>query len=179
MTLCYLLGAMDNRERQTTRMAIATRAFTLRAGVLVVVATMVLMGSKCITYDETLGEPLPSNTQVSTANGGVTPAVPCSKPGVARIRVVDTSYQNDCGCVEKSGKVCTIARGTRVQWVFGDSEEHNVTSKASIFSDSDDLLGGTHEHLFDDPGTFGYSCSLHASMRGYSIVVVDPNESSD
>ena len=66
-----------------------------------------------------------------------------------------------------------------VQWVFGDSEEHNVTSKASIFSDSDDLLGGTHEHLFDDPGTFGYSCSLHASMRGYSIVVVDPNESSD
>lgn len=152
----------------------------LRLAVVAVAALSALLGSKCIAYDEGFDQPLPGGLQGSSGAGGGFPgaAVVCSKPDVARIKVIDTSYQIECGCAETTGKTCTVVAGTRVQWVFGDSEEHNVTSKASIFSDSVDLLGGKHEHRFDKAGTYGYGCSLHASMRGYSIVVRDASDTS-
>lgn len=100
------------------------------------------------------------------------PAVPCSKPNRAVIKVLASSYANSCGCVEADGFNCTVAVGTTVQWLFVDSEEHNVKSAGGKFEDSDDLLGGTFEQTFLVPDTYDYSCSLHSSMKGYSIIVV-------
>jgi len=99
------------------------------------------------------------------------PAVPCAQPGIARLTVVDTAYQVQCGCREGTGKRCTIPRGTRVIWSFADAEEHNVASEGDRFGASGERLTGTYSHTFEQPGRYGYGCTIHTEMSGYSIVV--------
>ncbi|NRA35064.1 MAG: hypothetical protein HRU17_17180 [Polyangiaceae bacterium] len=104
--------------------------------------------------------------------GDAGPATVCGNPAEARIRVKDKQYNNECGCVEADGPLCTIPVGTEVVWLFVDGTEHNVQSVADSFGVSDDLVAGRFRHTFDTLGRFEYRCSLHANaMSGYAIEV--------
>ncbi|MBK6685102.1 MAG: hypothetical protein IPG45_11600 [Deltaproteobacteria bacterium] len=122
-----------------------------------------LTGGKCVPYDASL-----SASAVSTGHD-------CEQPGVARMVVENFAYRIQCGCVETSGKTCTVSPGTTVIWQFADSTSHNVTAVANTFGGSTNQLAGQHEHLFEEAGAFSYGCSIHSyDMSGYQVVVADP-----
>ncbi|HZD72372.1 MAG TPA: plastocyanin/azurin family copper-binding protein [Actinomycetota bacterium] len=61
-----------------------------------------------------------------------------------------------------------VRPGTTVTWHFEDGAiAHDV--KGEGFS-SPIKKSGTFSHRFDQPGTFEYRCTLHASMTGRVIV---------
>lgn len=68
--------------------------------------------------------------------------------------------------------VLTVARGTRVAWTNHDDIPHTVTSSqdpAKMHSpvlDTDE----TYSLTFDEPGTYGFFCSLHPHMQSQVIV---------
>lgn len=67
----------------------------------------------------------------------------------------------------------TVKPGTTVTWVNQDSAPHLVVSDASApaaFSSDQLSPGGSYSFTFTTPGTYGYSCSIHPSMKGTVIV---------
>lgn len=99
-------------------------------------------------------------------------AMPCAEEGTARIRIRDLQYQIQCGCAETSGKTCTVSKGTRVVWIFSDSEDHDVASANGLFPQSGEKSSGTFSFVFSAPGDYAYLCNIHSvEMNGYTISV--------
>ena len=68
----------------------------------------------------------------------------------------------------------TIPAGTTVIWTNNDSTNHTVVSTTGNEMDSGSLNPGeTFAHIFNDPGTYEYHCSIHTTMVGK--VVVEPS----
>jgi putative oxidoreductase len=63
----------------------------------------------------------------------------------------------------------TVDVGETVTWIWEGSAEHNVVGDGF---QSPDQTSGTFEYMFDRPGTFEYSCTIHPGMDG-SVVVKD------
>ena len=64
----------------------------------------------------------------------------------------------------------TVGKGGVVTWTNADTVPHTVTADDGSF-DSDILMPGqTFSYQFDTPGTVGYSCILHAGMKGEVVV---------
>lgn len=67
----------------------------------------------------------------------------------------------------------TIEQGQTVQWRFDDNGlPHDVAGDGPLegLLQSELLTEGTYEFTFDDPGTYTYHCTPHASMVGTVIV---------
>jgi plastocyanin len=68
-----------------------------------------------------------------------------------------------------------VAPGSMVTWTNRDTVDHTVTagSPGNPSGEFDQPLGRTATVVlaFDDPGTFPYFCSIHASMRGQIVVM--------
>lgn len=65
----------------------------------------------------------------------------------------------------------TVEEGTTVVWEWEEGRRaHNVVGEGLS---SDTKADGTFEHRFDEPGTYTYSCTLHAGMDG--TVIVEPS----
>ncbi len=59
-------------------------------------------------------------------------------------------------------------------WQFGGSEEHNVVSDGGGVVDSGERTGGKYRVVFDTPGDYPYTCTIHSGdMTGYIIRVVE------
>jgi hypothetical protein len=142
-------------------------------------AVPLLAAPKCFDYDGPAvvtdsGEPdgAPADAPPVEAGPVFVPAVPCPSPGTATFLVRNLQYQIVCGCAEAEGRACTVPRGTTVIWNFADAVDHNITPVEDAFERSNDRLSGRHQHTFEEPGTYGYGCTLHpAAMSGYSLVV--------
>lgn len=65
--------------------------------------------------------------------------------------------------------VIEVPAGTEVTWTWVGSNNHNVT--ADEFT-SETQSSGTFSHVFDQPGTYSYRCTLHPGMAG-TVVVTD------
>jgi len=173
----------------TNNITAARLVRALSTGALVVLA----MGMKCIPYNEAYSPVPDAGTRVmptgdsgvnTTSDSGVdlngdsgvvvevdagppfVPAVACTAPGEARLRVENFAFNIECGCAEATGLICTLPVGTRVTWTFVDSTEHTVMG---IAFGSTELLLGTYDYTFDAAGDYVYECSLHPQMTGYEI----------
>ncbi|MDD5162615.1 MAG: cupredoxin family copper-binding protein [Candidatus ainarchaeum sp.] len=65
----------------------------------------------------------------------------------------------------------TIKKGETVAWINKDSAKHSIVSDSG--SELNSTLLATNEtfsHTFNSSGTFGYHCTVHASMKGKVIV---------
>ncbi len=123
-----------------------------------------LMAGKCIQYDPALDA---DGGEVAEA---APPGVPCSEPLTAKLNVTNHAFVIQCGCLEGSGKTCTVSAGTTVAWTFEDSDAHDITSDNGAFEESGERLVGTFTHDFATPGSYPYECSIHsAEMSGYFI----------
>ena len=143
-----------------------------------------VLAPKCIEYDPVYSESKDLGiNQVGEAGesfgGTFIPATPCPNGGEVILDVGDYYFAIICGCLEATwedliiggSKRCTVPVGTTVKWRFMGSEEHNVASDTSGFQSSSDLLAGGYEWVFNTPGVFAYSCTLHSEMEGYVIDV--------
>jgi plastocyanin len=66
----------------------------------------------------------------------------------------------------------TVPAGTKVTWTNHDDMPHTVTStgKPRVL-DSDAMDTDDHfSHVFDEPGTYDYLCTVHPKMSGRVIV---------
>src|SRR4051794_32294073 len=59
-----------------------------------------------------------------------------------------------------------VLAGDTVTWHNDSVRAHNVNADDGSFVSPRLLMSGTFDHRFDAPGTFGYYCQLHPSMRG-------------
>ncbi len=63
-----------------------------------------------------------------------------------------------------------VAPGAVVTWTFVEGP-HNVTFPSAAIDDSDDQSYGTFASMMPTaPGTYAYSCTLHAGMAGSVLV---------
>jgi plastocyanin len=79
-------------------------------------------------------------------------------------------------------KRVNVEPGTVVRWTNKGRNEHNVTSDEGSELESRNLTTGqSYSFTFDDPGTYGYYCSLHgAPGKGqFGTVVVGAGEYAD
>lgn len=139
-----------------------------------VFASFVLIGAKCIAYDERLSAATAQGD--GTGDAATVSATPCTDPHEAIINVEEFAFIIRCGCAEPPGQYdeadrrCTVPVGTTVIWAFEGSQQHNVSSQA--FEESRPRTSGRHAVTFDEPGLYSYACSLHiGQMNGYSILV--------
>lgn len=65
----------------------------------------------------------------------------------------------------------TIKPGQAVTWVFDDGVvKHDVVAEDGSFVSELLLAGGSYTHVFDEAGTYDYTCSPHPSMLGVVTV---------
>jgi plastocyanin len=68
----------------------------------------------------------------------------------------------------------TIPAGTTVIWTNNDSTIHAVLANTGNEIDSGTISPGeTFAHMFNNPGTYEYHCSIHTTMVGK--VIVEPS----
>lgn len=64
-----------------------------------------------------------------------------------------------------------VTAGETVTWRFDDSSTpHTVTAVDSSF-DSGTKTSGQFSHLFDKPGTYDYTCTIHPQQMHGTVVV--------
>lgn len=81
---------------------------------------------------------------------------PDSSP--ATVKIKDGSFQPS---------TLTVAAGTRVEWNNQDGVQHTVTSDIQGLFDSGTINPGKKYALsFNTPGSYGYHCAIHQTMRG-------------
>ena len=64
----------------------------------------------------------------------------------------------------------TIPVNGIVTWTNKDAVTHNVTSDSAWFASGNIAPNGVFSRQFTTAGTFNYSCTIHANMRGTVIV---------
>jgi plastocyanin len=138
----------------------------------------VLAGARCNNNDTVAGPgPIPQATATPAPRGAPTPTR--TPPPPAAMRMVDVGAGGARTFVDRvSGtSMTTIPAGTTVQWVWV-SGTHSTTSgtcPAGCQPDGqwDSGIGSamTFTHMFPQPGTFPYFCSVHGAMMQGTVVV--------
>jgi len=60
-----------------------------------------------------------------------------------------------------------VAPGATVTWTFSGNDVHNITFSNQAIQGSDNQSSGQHAAVMPEvPGTYAYSCTLHAGMNG-------------
>jgi hypothetical protein len=77
------------------------------------------------------------------------------------IEIVDFSFQPS---------TITVPVGTTVAWINHGSAEHTVTFEDGTFNSGNIAGGSGFKHVFLQPGTYSYHCSIHPNMIGQVVV---------
>ena len=64
----------------------------------------------------------------------------------------------------------TIAKGDTVTWQNKDPYLHRIVADDGSFDLGDQRQGETVKHTFTEVGTYTYTCSIHAFMKGTVVV---------
>ncbi len=65
----------------------------------------------------------------------------------------------------------TVSPGTSITWTNHDSAPHTVTESSGKFGSQTLNQGQSFSYIFKEPGTFGYYCAIHPSMKAKVVVV--------
>lgn len=159
--------------------------------VLLVCAAMVLAG--CATEPETpTPAPTPSPTPSPTPTPDVTPtpsptpeptpeptpATPTPAPTPPTPTPTPTPTPNGTqNATVETAKVDILLfsytpsnlnakPNTNVTWTNGDAVPHTVTSDEPLFDSGNLGSAGKFSFVFTTPGTYGYHCKIHPTMKG-------------
>ena len=102
--------------------------------------------------------------------------VGCGDDGPERSAMLDAALPSPTVTIERSrfdASTLDVAVGTTVRFVNEDPFDHTVTSidGSPVTFDSGVMVEGAEfEITFDRPGTYGYFCEIHPTMRGTVVV---------
>lgn len=107
----------------------------------------------------------------STPSGGGTtaPAGAAQSPTVAK----SGSSRGDTVAVKDfsfAPQTLTVSMGATVTWRFQDAAAHTVDIDSGKIMSKPLQNNATYTHVFNQPGTYNYICSIHPYMHG-SITV--------
>jgi plastocyanin len=92
--------------------------------------------------------------------------------GAAEISIQDFSF---------TPSETTVAAGTTVTWTNDDTADHDVTSTdgpgvdaatTSTFASETLSQGDAFSYAFNEPGTYFYECTIHASMATMHATII-------
>jgi CRP-like cAMP-binding protein/plastocyanin/mono/diheme cytochrome c family protein len=112
--------------------------------------------------------PAPTPTTASTAAAAARPvSSPTTAPIAATTAVTVTI--SDYTFVPSQA---VVQAGARLVWFNTDDDEHNMfsDSKPPVFQSSVIALKQSFDFIFDKPGTYAYSCTLHDFMHATVVV---------
>lgn len=98
------------------------------------------------------------------------PAVAAGRPSepearalraVQRIRMVDNAYRP---------RSISVPRGTRIRWINRGNLLHSSTSTRGLWDSGLLDPGEAFTRVFRRAGTFGFTCTIHPTMRGRIVV---------
>lgn len=126
-------------------------------------------------------EVTPEDTEVAEEDAGeldgdVTSAQTATRATTfaeSSVEIVDFDYQ--------PGAI-TIKAGDTVTWTQTGEEPHTVTADDGSFDSGELDTGGAFSMRFDEPGTYGYYCTLHGGPGGEGmsgVVTVEGGEASE
>jgi plastocyanin len=118
----------------------------------VMAAGLVLLGVACADADAAITTP----TAATTTNS----------PSTITVIALDNTFRPD---------VVEVAVGDTVLFVNKGRNDHDVLSVESDWGASVDVFapGDEFQHVFDEPGTYRYYCSLHGTTTAGMIGVVE------
>lgn len=107
--------------------------------------------------------PTTAPTAAPTARPTTASSAPLAVTAVLTVTISDYTFTPES---------LSVKPGTRVVWVNADDEEHNMFSDAKppLFRSPVIALKQAYDFVFDTPGTYAYSCTLHDFMHGTVIV---------
>lgn len=65
----------------------------------------------------------------------------------------------------------TVTAGDTVKWTHRGNVLHTVTADDNSFNSENMLPGNTYTHVFPNPGTYGYHCTIHGNAMHGTVVV--------
>lgn len=135
-----------------------TRTLRRRTALLIAaLAAIVLVAAACSDDGDDDGNaepPVATQPDASADQGDTEPGDPA---GGATVEAVGFLFQP--GTLE-------VEVGTEVIWSNGDDVAHTATAEDGEFDIELAGSGATGTHTFDEPGTYTYTCLIHASMTG-------------
>jgi len=130
-------------------------------------ASLGLAAALALTVAACGGAATPSSAPGTPSRAAGTPS-----PGPASVSPVGGDTVTIAGFAFEPGTL-TVKVGTAVTWTNKDSATHTVAwQDGSEGSGSLKAGGAPYARTFDTPGTFAYTCGIHASMTG--TIVVEP-----
>jgi plastocyanin len=113
----------------------------------------------------------PSSISSSTANFFIVNKVFAQEPESEQVFIAPGAADpnNDEGAFFPP-EISVSSEGNIVSWTNDDSTEHTVTADDGSFDSGPISSGDTFDNTFDEPGDFGYHCSIHPFMTGVVIV---------
>lgn len=116
---------------------------------------LILLALGCGAPPEPQAAPAPVPVPPPQAAESVAP-----EPQVATVQIARYAF---------SPARVTVQKGATLRWVNNDATSHSIkllgAPGAEIISP-----GQSYELTLDDPGTYQYSCGIHAKMQGTIIV---------
>lgn len=149
---------------------------THRLSALIFIALLALTLALAGCTDASRGEPTetarPSEAAASDAPASETaeseaPASEEPDAAVAEVLIEEPDF---------IPKLLTVAVGTEVTWINGDSYEHTVTEGTDGDAVDDPIVdepiaaGATLSVTFDEPGTYDITCLIHPTMQMTVVV---------
>ncbi len=131
---------------------------------------LVVLISGCTSTTTTQTNPQPTTPAVTTTitPTATTPVVttttvqPTPTPAIVSINIKSYTFVP---------ATVTVPKGTTVTWTNGDSVAHTVTSVSREFDSGSIDPGKTWSYVFNQGGTFEYSCSIHTTMPHGKVIV--------
>lgn len=107
--------------------------------------------------------PTESATEAPTmeATPAESPTEEPAQAGEVEVSILDFSFDPP---------TVTIAPGTTVVWTNVGPTAHTATSQEQLWDSGILQAGGTYSITFNEPGEYGYWCTLHPNMVGSVIV---------
>lgn len=115
-----------------------------------VLASLFLMGG-CSLYGGSSNDSTPNNSAPASAAG--------SEAGAATVAIQDFAF---------SPATLAVKKGVTVTWTNNDLAPHQI--KLVAFNSARLDNSQSFSFIFNDVGTFDYSCAIHPSMTGQIIV---------
>jgi len=129
---------------------------------IIIVAVVIVVGiGVYYIFSNSSYQGVPS-VSVPAAQSSTAPNTTVSAPSAVNVSIKNFSF---------NPSALTIKIGTKVTWVNNDNVSHTIISDSGNLLNSETLSPGqSFSFTFVNPGSVGYHCKIHSTMKGTIII---------